>query len=142
MFTLLIFSLLCFQSRFSPFAITRGQKDNKEKPAFSELNNRSRDSSKSQKLKKWLSMVTLTRKRVLLPVEKLRASLLANSKLHRTLYGFVVFEVEWNAVRGINYVNELQVFLVLALHEYIFYLVFKTSFFCKLSIFSVRCVKR
>nr|GEX46659.1 G1/S-specific cyclin-E protein [Tanacetum cinerariifolium] len=104
-------------TKFSPFAITRGQKDNKEKPAFSELNNRSRDSSKSRKLKRWLSMVTLTRKRVLLPVEKLRTSLLANSKLHRTLYGFVVFEVAWDDVRGINYVNELQTYTSLAIES-------------------------
>ncbi|GKD90969.1 hypothetical protein Tco_1366476, partial [Tanacetum coccineum] len=97
-----LWQLMVTKSRFSPFAITRGQKDNKEKPAFSELNNRSRDSSKSRKLKRWLSMVTLTRKRVLLPVEKLRTSLLANSKLHRTLYGFVVFEVAWDDVRGIG----------------------------------------
>ncbi|PWA80175.1 hypothetical protein CTI12_AA200100 [Artemisia annua] len=112
-----LWQLMVTKSRFSPFAITRGQKDNKEKPAFSELNNRSRDSSKSRKLKRWLSMVTLTRKRVLLPVEKIRASLLANSKLHRTLYGFVVFEVAWNDVRGINYVNELQTYTSLAIES-------------------------
>ncbi|KAK6142439.1 hypothetical protein DH2020_022787 [Rehmannia glutinosa] len=46
--------------------------------------------------------------RALLPVKKLRNSLIANSKLHRTLYGFIVFEVEWRDVRGINYLNELQ----------------------------------
>ncbi|GKC56401.1 hypothetical protein Tco_1083999, partial [Tanacetum coccineum] len=51
---------------------------------------------------------------MLLPVEKFSTSLLANSKLHRTLYGFVVFKVAWDDVLGINYVNELQVFLVQA----------------------------
>lgn len=97
----------------SPFAITRGQKGSTEDPEFSEFEgSRSKDSSKSQKLKRWLSMATLSRKRVLLPVKKLRTSLLANSKLHRTLYGFIVFEVVWKDVRGINYLNELQVFLV------------------------------
>ncbi|XP_026392765.1 uncharacterized protein LOC113288040 isoform X2 [Papaver somniferum] len=29
-------------------------------------------------------------------------------ELRRTLYGFIVFEVAWNDVRGINYLNELQ----------------------------------
>ncbi|KAK6157313.1 hypothetical protein DH2020_011561 [Rehmannia glutinosa] len=52
--------------------------------------------------------VKLSRKRALLPVKKLRNSLIANSKLHRTLYGFIVFEVAWSDVRGINYLNELQ----------------------------------
>ncbi|KAL4573371.1 hypothetical protein LXL04_020174 [Taraxacum kok-saghyz] len=47
-------------------------------------------------------------KRALLPIKKLRSSLLANSKLHRTLYGFIVFQVMWKDVRGINYLNELQ----------------------------------
>ncbi|WZZ88976.1 hypothetical protein YC2023_117555 [Brassica napus] len=31
------------------------------------------------------------------------------TKLHKTLYCFIVFEVEWENVRGINYLNELQV---------------------------------
>ncbi|CAI8595474.1 unnamed protein product [Vicia faba] len=31
-----------------------------------------------------------------------------SSELHRTLHGFIVFEVTWNKVRGINYFNELQ----------------------------------
>lgn len=56
-----------------------------------------------------MDAVTLSRKRALLPVKKLRNSLIANSKLHRTLFGFIVFEVSWGDVRGINYLNELQV---------------------------------
>lgn len=98
----------------SPFAITRGQKGSTEDPEFTEFDGgRSKYSSKFQKLKRWLSMATLSRKRVLLPVEKLRTSLLANSKLHRTVYGIIVCEVVWKDVRGINYLNELQVFLIL-----------------------------
>lgn len=50
-----------------------------------------------------------SRKRVLLPVKKLRNSLQFSSELHRTLYGFIVFEVAWTDVRGISYLNELQV---------------------------------
>ncbi|KAI3703984.1 hypothetical protein L1987_74185 [Smallanthus sonchifolius] len=101
--------------QLSPFAITGGQKENKENSEFSELDCHPQTSRHSQRLKRWLSMVTLSRKRVLLPVEKLRTSLLANSKLHRTLYGFIVFEVAWKDVRGINYLNMLQTDTSLAL---------------------------
>lgn len=68
--------------------------------------------SESENVRRWFPFIdaaTLSRKRELLPVKKLRNSLILNSKLHRTLYGFIVFEVEWNDVRGINYFNELQV---------------------------------
>lgn len=51
----------------------------------------------------------LSRKRVLLPVKKLSHSLRVSSELHKTLSGFIVFEVSWSNVRGINYLNELQV---------------------------------
>lgn len=72
----------------------------------------SSNSSKLRNFKKWVSLVdalTLSRKKALLPVKNLRNSLIANSKLHRTLHGFIVFEVAWMDVRGINYLNELQV---------------------------------
>ena len=57
-----------------------------------------------------IEAVMLSRKKVLLPVKNLRNSLQLSSELHRTLYGFIVFEVAWAGVRGINYYNELQVF--------------------------------
>jgi hypothetical protein len=56
-----------------------------------------------------IEVATLSRKRGLPPVKKLRNSLFLSSELHRTLYGFIVFEVAWNDVRGINYLNELLV---------------------------------
>lgn len=31
--------------------------------------------------------------------------------LYKALHGFLVFEVAWKDVRGINYLNELQVFI-------------------------------
>lgn len=98
----------------SPFANTRGRKGKKDTTEFIEQKVRSKSSNHSQNLKKWFSVVnaaTLSRKRALLPVKKLRSSLLANSKLHRTLFGFIVFQVVWKDVRGINYLNELQVYL-------------------------------
>ncbi|KAI3769623.1 hypothetical protein L6452_00732 [Arctium lappa] len=99
------------KSRMSPFANTSGKKGRKGRKETADQKVHSKASSRSQNLKKWFSVVnaaTLSRKRALLPVKKLRSSLLANSKLHRTLYGFIVFQVMWKDVRGINYLNELQ----------------------------------
>lgn len=101
------------QSRSSPYVITKRRKDKKLMREFSDLETSpSLDSSNLRNLKEWFSLidaVTLSQKRALLPVKKLRNSLIAKSKLHITLYGFIVFEVAWRDVRGINYMNELQV---------------------------------
>lgn len=105
--------LVIVQSRLSPFANTKRRKDRKLIRELSDLETSpSSNASKLRNFKQWISLVdavTLSRKRALLPVKKLRNSLIANSKLHRTLYGFIVFEVAWRDVRGINYLNELQV---------------------------------
>ncbi|XP_062009372.1 uncharacterized protein LOC133725964 isoform X1 [Rosa rugosa] len=97
--------LMVTKSRLSPFANTKARKDRKQgKDASSK-------SVKPKKYTRWVSFIkeeALSRKRVLLPVKKLRNSLLLSSELHRTLYGFIVFEVAWSNVRGINYLNELQ----------------------------------
>nr|XP_043620419.1 uncharacterized protein LOC122592289 [Erigeron canadensis] len=106
-----LWQLMVTKSRMSPFANTRGQKGKKETTDFVNKKVGSKGSSQSQNLRKWFSVVdaaTLSKKRALLPVKKLRNSLLANSKLHRTLFGFIVFRVAWKDVRGINYLNELQ----------------------------------
>ncbi|CAI9787589.1 unnamed protein product [Fraxinus pennsylvanica] len=104
--------LMVTKSRMSPFANSRGNKERKVTGEFSELPASSKlNSGKSKKFKMWLSLIDaamLSRKRSLLPVKKLRNSLIFNSKLNRTLYGFIVFEVAWCNVRGINYFNELQ----------------------------------
>ncbi|XP_050380192.1 uncharacterized protein LOC126797584 [Argentina anserina] len=98
--------LMVTKSRLSPFANSKvlkarklQGKDVSSKPV------------KPKKFTRWVSYIkaeALSRKRVLLPVKKLRNSLLSSSELHRTLYGFIVFEVAWSNVRGINYLNELQ----------------------------------
>jgi len=44
-----------------------------------------------------------------LQVNKLKDARILNRELHQTLYGFIIFEVDWADVRGINYLNELQV---------------------------------
>ncbi|KAI8558247.1 hypothetical protein RHMOL_Rhmol04G0075800 [Rhododendron molle] len=104
-----LWQLMVTKSRLSPFANSKARKGRKE---TGKLQTSSKPStSKSKKFRKWFSVVdaaTLSRKRALLPVKKLRNSLVLNSKVHRTLYGFIVFEVAWSDVRGINYLNELQ----------------------------------
>lgn len=107
---------LCLQSRLSPFANTKGQGEKKkqkqeeeQKPqeACSQPNDK-----KMKKLKKWFSLIdatTFSKKKI--PAKKLQSSLYLTKQLHKTLYGFIVFEVEWANVRGINYLNELQVLL-------------------------------
>jgi len=62
-------------------------------------------------IKKWFAVIDaarLSRKRVL-PGKNFHHSLRVSSELHKTLSGFIVFEVSWSNVRGINYLNELQV---------------------------------
>lgn len=101
------------QSRLSPFANTRKKKVKRDIGDLFEVKGNSKlNTSKSRNLRKWFSVIdaaSLSKKKALLPVKKLRNSLILNSKLHRTLYGFIVFEVSWSDVRGINYLNELQV---------------------------------
>ncbi|KAF5949947.1 hypothetical protein HYC85_011940 [Camellia sinensis] len=107
-----LWQLMVTKSRLSPFANTKARKERKEKGESLDLKaNPKSTTSKSKKFRRWFSVIdaaTLSRKRALLPVKKLRNSLTFNGKLHRTLYGFIVFEVAWSDVRGINYLNELQ----------------------------------
>ncbi|XP_044466013.1 uncharacterized protein LOC123196175 [Mangifera indica] len=102
-----LWQLMVTKSRLSPFANTKARRQRKE----------GKDSCttpgaiKSEKVKRWFSLidaVTLSQKRALLPVKTFGRHLLLISELHRTLYGFIVFEVSWTDVRGINYYNELQ----------------------------------
>lgn len=96
-----------FQSRLSPFANTKARKERKEEESCPISN-----TGKQKSFSKWFPLIDaarLSQKRVLLPVKKLSKSLLSSSELQRTLYGFIVFEVAWTDVRGINYLNELQV---------------------------------
>ncbi|CAA3017396.1 uncharacterized protein LOC111396826 [Olea europaea var. sylvestris] len=104
-----LWQLMVTKSRLSPFANTKVKKERRETGELYEL--QATSESNTSQLKKWfllLDVATSSRKRALLPVKKLRNSLITNSKLHRTLYGFIVFEVAWSDVRGINYFNELQ----------------------------------
>ncbi|OAY35069.1 uncharacterized protein LOC110627969 isoform X2 [Manihot esculenta] len=111
-----LWQLMVTKSRLSPFANTkaqRGRKEGKEACTDPSL-------SKSKEFKRWFSLLdatSLSRKRALLPVKNLQNSLFLSNELHRTLYGFIVFEVSWTNVRGINYLNELQTDTSLALES-------------------------
>ncbi|GMN53781.1 hypothetical protein TIFTF001_022902 [Ficus carica] len=101
-----LWQFMVTKSRLSPFANTKVR----EKKGRKEASTKS-DAGKPKKFASWFQLIDaamLSQKRVLLPVKKLRNSSLLSSELHRTLYGFIVFEVAWNCVRGINYLNELQ----------------------------------
>ncbi|KAF3443413.1 hypothetical protein FNV43_RR13095 [Rhamnella rubrinervis] len=102
-----LWQFMVTKSRLSPFANTKARRQRQDgKEACPKSNTR-----KPEKFSRWLPLIdaaTLSQKRVLLPVKKLRNSLLSSGELHRTLYGFIVFEAAWSDVRGINYLNELQ----------------------------------
>ncbi|XP_024030714.1 uncharacterized protein LOC21388316 [Morus notabilis] len=102
-----LWQFMVTKSRLSPFANT---KPRREKKGGKEASSGS-DVGKQKKFARWFRLIdaaTFSQKRVLLPVKKLRNTSLLSSELHRTLYGFIVFEVAWSNVRGINYLNELQ----------------------------------
>ncbi|XP_010556977.1 PREDICTED: uncharacterized protein LOC104826134 isoform X2 [Tarenaya hassleriana] len=96
------------RSRLSPFANTKRRKE-KTTQKQKEISHGSND-IKLKKLQKWFSLIdataAFTKKKV--PAKKLQSTLFLKNELHKTLYGFIVFEVEWTNVRGISYLNELQ----------------------------------
>ncbi|GAA0160714.1 hypothetical protein LIER_17206 [Lithospermum erythrorhizon] len=105
----LLWQLMITKSRLSPFANTRRRKDSDISEELEMTTNLK--TGESEEMKKWFSLIdaaTLSRSRALLPVKKLTKNLISNSKLHKTLYGFIVFEILWSDVRGLNYLNELQ----------------------------------
>ncbi|XP_010522364.1 PREDICTED: uncharacterized protein LOC104801005 isoform X2 [Tarenaya hassleriana] len=97
------------RSRQSPFANTKRRKEKTtQKQKQKEISSSSND-IKLKKLQKWFSLIDATafaKKEV--PAKKLQSALFLKNELHKTLYGFIVFEVEWANVRGIHYLNELQ----------------------------------
>ncbi|KAI3992709.1 hypothetical protein MKX01_021670 [Papaver californicum] len=109
-----LWQLMVTKSRLSPFANTRGQKERKGFKFKKKINFKGTSRSNIsdiRKFEKWFALISaaaLSQKESLLPVKKLRNAMLLNNELHRTLYGFIVFEVDWNDVRGMNYLNELQ----------------------------------
>ncbi|URE22241.1 hypothetical protein MUK42_16638 [Musa troglodytarum] len=107
-----LWQLMVTKSRLSPFANTRAARVTRRNIGkILEFTNSSRSLSITRnRLRRWFSLIdaALSQKKKLLHVKKLKASFLFNKELHCTLYGFIVFEVQWAHVRGINYINELQ----------------------------------
>ena len=66
-----------------------------------------------KKLYRWVSVVNSQRWRA-----KAFFSLV---DLHVALHGFIVFEVRWEDIRGINYISELQVWLASCLAHGVFW---------------------
>lgn len=115
-----LWQLMVTKARLSPFANTRQRariekEDNGKKLDFTNISTST--CARKNRLGTWFSLIdaALYQKKVLLPVKKLKDSLQLNKELHHTLFGFIVFEVEWTDVRGINYLNELQTDTSLAL---------------------------
>lgn len=109
----ILVTFCCIQYRLSPFANTRARKVRRQ--GFGKIlkftNSSSSPSINRNTQRKWFSLIdsALSHKKKLLRVKKLKDSFLLNKDLHCPFYGFIVFEVEWIHVRGINYINELQV---------------------------------
>ncbi|KAL8167200.1 hypothetical protein V2J09_008699 [Rumex salicifolius] len=107
-----LWQLMVTKSRLSPFANTRSRKGKKKRKEKLDPKTRLKSSENvSKSTDKWFSLINaakLSQSRALLPMKKLRHSLQLNDKLHQTLFGLIIFEVSWNNVRGINYLNELQ----------------------------------
>ncbi|PIA36866.1 hypothetical protein AQUCO_03200082v1 [Aquilegia coerulea] len=107
-----LWQLMVTKSRLSPFANTKARRKGRDcgKRVDSKDSSIS-NGSKPKKFKRWFSLINaaaLSQKKALLPVKKLGNSMQFITELHRTLYGFIVFEVAWDNVRGVNYLNELQ----------------------------------
>ncbi|KAF2947180.1 uncharacterized protein [Oryza sativa Japonica Group] len=104
-----LWQLMVTKSRLSPFANTRTRRKGDEtgkKLVFS------KDPRHGSHLwnpsSRWYTLIDDAMRNKKLHVNRLKDSRLLNKELHRTLYGFIIFEVDWADVRGMNYFNELQ----------------------------------
>lgn len=98
------------QSRFSPFANSRTRRKRDETDG-NHIFSGSPISAPHLRNKpsRWYSLIDEAMREKKLQVNKLKDARILNRELHQTLYGFIIFEVDWADVRGINYLNELQV---------------------------------
>jgi len=98
------------QSRFSPFANSRTRRKRDETDGKLVFSTSSVSAPHLQnKSSRWYSLIDEAMREKKLQVNKLKDARILNRELHQTLYGFIIFEVDWADVRGINYLNELQV---------------------------------
>ncbi|GJM86995.1 hypothetical protein PR202_ga02905 [Eleusine coracana subsp. coracana] len=92
----------------SPFANTKTRRKRNEAERNVVLSERVPAPNLSNKSSRWYSVIDEAMREKKLQVNKLKDSRILNRELHQTLYGFIIFEVDWADVRGINYLNELQ----------------------------------
>jgi hypothetical protein len=100
------------QSRDSPFANTKSRRKRNGTEGNVVLSDRVSAPHLLNKSSRWYSVIDEVMRKNKRQVNKLKDSRILNMKLHQTLYGFIIFEVDWDNVRGINYSNELQVVYV------------------------------
>ncbi|XP_021315541.1 uncharacterized protein LOC8078949 isoform X2 [Sorghum bicolor] len=97
------------KSRFSPFANSRTRRKRDETDGKLVFSTSSVSAAHLQnKSSRWYSLIDEAMREKKLQVNKLKDARILNRELHQTLYGFIIFEVDWADVRGINYLNELQ----------------------------------
>ncbi|TVU28700.1 hypothetical protein EJB05_20230 [Eragrostis curvula] len=103
-----LWQLMVTKSRFSPFANTKSRRKRNETGGDVVLPERVSAPHLLNKSSRWYSVIDEAVREKKLQVNKLKDSRILNRELHQTLYGFIIFEVDWADVRGINYLNELQ----------------------------------
>jgi hypothetical protein len=97
------------QSRFSPFANSRARRRDETDGKLVYSTSSVSAPHLQNKSSRWYSLIDDAMREKKLQVNKLKDARILNRELHQTLYGFIIFEVDWADVRGINYLNELQV---------------------------------
>ncbi|XP_078437800.1 G1/S-specific cyclin-E protein [Wolffia australiana] len=102
--------LMVTKSRLSPFANRRVQRKKKVFLKKADSRNGIKSNLDNRNLPRGLFSLVGTavkQQRAFPPFKKLKDIFMRSSDLHDTFYGFIIFEVSWADVRGINYLNEL-----------------------------------
>lgn len=104
-----LWQLMVTKSRFSPFANSRSRRKRDETDGRLVFSTSPISAPHLQnKSSRWYSLIDEAMREKKFQVNKLKDARILNRELHQTLYGFIIFEVDWADVRGINYLNELQ----------------------------------
>jgi len=104
-----LWQLMVTKSRLSPFANSRTRRKRDETDGKLVFSTSSIAAPRLRnKSSRWYSLIDEAMREKKLQVNKLKDARILNRELHQTLYGFIIFEVDWADVRGINYLNELQ----------------------------------
>lgn len=103
-----LWQLMVTKSRFSPFANSRARRRDETDGKLVYSTSSVSAPHLQNKSSRWYSLIDDAMREKKLQVNKLKDARILNRELHQTLYGFIIFEVDWADVRGINYLNELQ----------------------------------